>query len=148
VCDRVVERFQLAVRRFQRGRALLQRQLQPALVLAQPQVGRMFVKRDLDDTTQVRRLERLDEIGRGIRMPRTVQRVVIRVRGQEHDRHVVLVANGFGSRDPVDVAVESHIHQDQLRMQASGEIDGFFAARRRPCNGIAKIVQGLGQVQS
>lgn len=120
VRDRIIESFQLAIRGLQCRRALLQRRLQPALVLTQPCIGRMLVKRNLDDTTQVRRFERLDEIGRRIRVPRTVQRVVVRVCGQEHHRHIVLLANGFGGRDPVDGAVESYVHQDQVRMRALG----------------------------
>ncbi len=67
VSDGIVERFELAVRGFERGGPLLQRQLQPALVLAQAHVGRVLVKSDLDDTTQLRRLERLDEIRGRIR---------------------------------------------------------------------------------
>src|SRR6185503_4603097 len=148
VRDRIVERFELAVRRFQRRRALLQRQLQPSFVLAQPQVDRMLVKRDLDDTAQVRRLEWLDQIGGGIRMRCTLQRVFVRMRCQEHDRYIVLVANGLGGSDAVDLAGEADVHQDQLRMQTSREIDGFFTARRRACDRVAELIERVSQVQS
>ena len=43
-----------------------------------------------------------------------MQRVVVRMRGQEHHGHVVLVANRFGRGDAVDLARESHVHQDQV----------------------------------
>jgi hypothetical protein len=81
-------------------------------------------------------------------MRRTAQRVLVRMRSQEHDRHVVLIANGLGSRDAVDVAGEPDVHQDQVWMEAPREIDCFLTARRRACDRIAELVQCVGQVQS
>jgi len=104
-------------------------------------------ERDLDRRTEGQRVVRLGQVAPGIRLQRPLERRLVEVRRQVHDRHVELRLDAQSGIDAVGVTLDADVHEQQLGLVLDGLGDGVVRRGSDPDHDMAQLLERLLQIE-
>ena len=111
------------------------------MTFAEAAIHGPFVQRDLDGGLQIPLGEWFDQVAVGFNVFGPIQRFVVGVGGEKHNRHVAVLLNAPGRFNAVHRPVDTHVHEDEIGGRFGGRSAGFFAAGGRAHHVVAQTLQ-------
>ena len=107
----------------------LERRREPLFARGERFFEARLVKRDLDGDPELARVERLLEVAKRGGLLRALERGVVREAREIDDAYRVPLTKQLRGLDPIEVAVEPDVHQDEREAQPCGGFEGVEARR-------------------